>query len=62
MSFPPLILPRSTVVSPPADAAVQSVIDPCDIALHLHSKDPYLHSISHAFIEVKVTITKCNPL
>ena len=40
MSFPPFILPCLTV------AAVQSVVDPCNIALYLHSKNPYLHSIS----------------
>ena len=28
------------------DAAVQSVVDPCNIGLYLHSKNPYLHSIS----------------
>ena len=47
MSFPPFILPRLTVVWPHADAAVQSVVEPCNIAVYLHSKNPYLHSISH---------------
>ena len=46
MSSPPFILPRLTVVSPRTDAAVQSVVDPCNIVLYLHSKNPYLHSIS----------------
>ena len=32
----------SRVVSPLADA----VVDPCNIGLYLHSKNPYLHSIS----------------
>ena len=40
MSFPPFILPRLTVVSPCTDAAVQLVVDPCNIALYLHSKNP----------------------
>ena len=35
------------VVSPRADRAVQLVVDPCNIVLHLHSKNQYLHSISH---------------
>ena len=47
MSFPPFILPRLTVVWPRADAAVQSVVDPCNIFLYLYSKNLYLHSISH---------------
>ena len=46
MSFPPFILPRLTVVSSFADAAVQSVVEPCNIALYLHSQNTYLHSIS----------------
>ena len=41
MSFP-FILPRLTVVGPHADAAVQSVVDPCNMALYLHSKNLYI--------------------
>ena len=49
MSFPPFILPMSF---DRADAAVQSV-DPCNITEYLHSKNPYLRSISR---------TLCNKL
>ena len=46
MSCAPFILQRLTVVWPRADAAVQSVVDPRNIGLYLHSKNPYLHLIS----------------
>ena len=39
MSFPPFILTH-------ADTAVQSVVEPCNFAVYLHSKNPYLHLIS----------------
>ena len=34
MSFPPFILPRLTDVSPRADAAAQSLVEPCNITLY----------------------------
>ena len=47
MSFSPFVLPRLTVVWPCADVTVQSVVELWNIAVYLHSKNPYLHSISH---------------
>ena len=55
MSFPPFILPRLTVVWPCTDAAVQSVVDPCNIALYFHSKNPYLNSISRTSCNKYIT-------
>ena len=48
MSFPPFILPRFTVNKHALATAVQSVIEPCNIAVYLHSKKLYFHSISRA--------------
>ena len=37
MSFPPFILPRSTVYNYALTTTVQSVVEPCNIAVYLHS-------------------------
>ena len=52
MSFPPFILPHLTVYNRALTTAVQSVVDPCNNAVYLHSKNPYLHSISQVYTAV----------
>ena len=54
--------------SPRSDAAVQSVVDPCNIVSYLHFKNPYLHSISHTlcnkyilYIYIYIIILSNNP-
>ena len=68
MSFPPFIL-SLTVVSLRADTAVQTVVEPCNIAVYLHPQNPYLHSISRtsrnkfvypALISGRVVMKHCN--
>ena len=46
MSFPPFILPCFTVNKRTLTTDVQSVVEPCNIAVYLHSKKLYFHSIS----------------
>ena len=44
--LPPFILSHLTCRLTVLTTAVQSVVDPCNIAVYLHTKNPYLHSIS----------------
>ena len=51
----------SAVVWPPADAAVQSVVEPCNIAVYLHSKNPYLHYLARRVIKSDKTCSTIGP-
>ena len=48
LEFSTIFSAALTVVSLHADAAVQSVVEPCNIAVYLHHQKLYLHSISRA--------------
>ena len=60
MSFPPFILPCFTVNKRALMTAVQSVVQQCNIAVYLHSKKLYFHSIycascnKHSYLQWKV--------
>ena len=57
MNFSPFILPRLTVVLPRADAAVQSVVDPCNNALYLHIPKPIFGEYFKCFMWCVILIS-----